>query len=141
MKTVNPYFLHVLLDPLTGLADDEDAVEKFATLNPDDQHEVRTVIREMLTPNFENLPSQTQKRCKQALAYYLSKPDANFGRVYEACLPPFDPPKDPRDFFVWIWSELFPGEIYEEHASELYCEVPDIEEPGRIALEALKRQG
>ena len=132
MKTVNPYFLHRLLDPLSGLADDDESVEKYATLDPNDEESVRQVIRHLLVPHFRSLSADCVVRIRLAYQYYLTKESSNFERVYESILPPFDPPNDPRMFFVWVWEECFPGEAFElEDVSDI-VESPDINEPLEI---------
>jgi len=131
MKTVNPYFLHELLAPLAGLADDDHAVETYRELNPNDANQVRGVIRRDLVPHFHALDERAKKRARLALSYYLSKNSADFTRVFESSLPPFDPPDDARMFFVWLWEELFPSESFELSDLEAFREVPDIHEPNR----------
>lgn len=40
-------------------------------------------------------------------------------------------PSDPRDFFVWLWEELFIGESYELPDVDSYKVVADMYEPLR----------
>lgn len=129
MKTVNPWFLHRLLEPITGLADVDDAVALYSSLDPNDERGVREVIRQLIVPHAKSLSERERERVKLAYRYYLSKEGANFGRVFESNLPPFDPPDDPRMFFVWIWEECFPGETWQLPDLENYTENPDVNEP------------
>lgn len=131
MKSVNPYFLRELLTPLTGLADDDLAVESFRDLAPNDTEGVCAVIRRFLVPHYERLSPTARDKAKLALGYYLSKPRTDFSRVFNSCLLPFPPPDDARLFFLWLWQELFPSESYELSNSETFREVPDIHEPNR----------
>ncbi len=131
MKTVNPYFLHELLAPLTGLADDDSAVEAYREVDPNDSRKVREIVRRVLLPHYVDLTSEAKERAKLALSYYLSKPLADFARVFDSCLLPFAPPDDPRLFFVWLWAELFPSESYELPSLGAFREIPDIHEPNR----------
>jgi hypothetical protein len=137
MNTVNPYFLHTLLEPITGLADDDDAVIQYRSLDPNDEGSVRQVIRELIVPHARSMPDKLCERVKLAYRYYLSKElsaenDVRFDRVFDSILPPFDAPDDPRQFFIWIWEECFPGESYGLADLENYTENPDINEPMRI---------
>jgi hypothetical protein len=132
MKTVNPHFLDVLLRPLIGLADDDEATAHFSTLDPDSAEQVRHVIRTTLAPAYVSLPEEMREPCKTALAYYLSRPDTDFERIFDACLPPFSAPQTPRDFFVWLWRELFGEEDYTRCVADGFREIDDIEEPNRI---------
>jgi hypothetical protein len=52
MKPVNPYFLHTLLEPITGLADVDDAVTRYALPNPHDERDARGVIRVLSRPSL-----------------------------------------------------------------------------------------
>lgn len=132
MKNVNPYFLHELLAPLTGLADDDSAVETYRGLDSNDSSKVRQIIRRVLLPHFSQLRPPGKERAKLALSYYLSKPAADFARVFDSCLLPFAPPDDVRLFFVWLWEELFPSESYEQPNLTAFREVPDPYEPTRF---------
>jgi hypothetical protein len=113
IRTINPCLLNLFLEPLTGLADDDAAVEAYRSLDPNDPAQVRQVIRRELVPHFAELADKGKERARLALSYYLSLPGINFEDVFEAGLPPFDPPDDPRLFFLWLWEEIFPGESYE----------------------------
>lgn len=57
----------------------------------------------------------------------------DFERLFESCLPPFDPPKNARDFFVWLWEALFKKENYSIDPNEVYKIVTDVNEPNRPA--------
>lgn len=131
MKSVNPYFLHTLLEPITGLADDDDAVTQYAGIDPNDPQSVRSVIRDLIVPHAHSLSERCRHKVKLAYRYYLTKPDSHFGRVYNSNLPPFSAPDDPRLFFLWVWDECFPGESYQLSDFESYSETPDINEPLR----------
>ena len=60
------------------------------------------IINEKFVDYYKSLDKDKQQKSKIALSYYLSKPDSDFERVFESCLPPFDPPANARNFFVWI---------------------------------------
>jgi hypothetical protein len=129
MQTVNPYFINVLLAPLAGLADDVDAVNHFNNLDPNDEPSVKKIIRSLIVPYSKDLSTQCVDRVRLAYMYYLSIEKLNFERVFESVLPPFDPPDDPRKFFVWIWDECFPGEPFRIEKAEDYKVKVDINEP------------
>ena len=129
---MNPYFLHTLLEPLSGLADDDDAVQAYANLDSNDETQMRAIIREMIVPLALSLSTGAKERVKLAYQFYLSKPDAKWDRVFYSTLPPSDAPNDPRQFFVWIWDECFSGEDF--HLADLskFIENRDINEPMRF---------
>lgn len=63
----------------------------------------------------------------------ISSLEFDFERVFESCLPPFDPPKIALDFFVWLWEALFNNEDYNIDPNEVYKIVADVHEPNRPA--------
>lgn len=133
METVNPYFLHTLLEPITGLADDDDAVSVYRSVDPNDSVRMRAVIRQLIVPHANSLSYAVRERVKLAYRYYLSRDGSSFARVFNANLPPFDPPDDARLFFVWIWEECFPNEDSRLAGWRDYVENADINEPFRLA--------
>ena len=135
LTTVNPYFLHDLIGPLSGRADDDDAVDKFSTLDPNNERDVRDVIRQMIVSYAKELSTRRRQRIRLAYQYYLSKPAVNFERVFESILPPFDPPTDPRLFFIWVWEECFPGDSYELTQLNDFVEKPDANETWQCDLQ------
>ena len=132
MNTVKPYFVHTLLEPITGLAEDDDAVRTYGDLDSNDESQMRRVIREIIVPHELALSMGAKERVKLAYQFYPSKPDADFKRVFYSNLPPFDAPDDPRQFFLWIWDECFSGEDF--HLADLgkFIENRDINEPMRF---------
>lgn len=129
MIKVNPFFLHTLLEPLTGLADDDDAVLRYRSLDPNSEEQVRAVIRACIVPHAKSLPSNATEKVRLAYRYYLSKNDSKFDRVFYSNLLPFDAPDDPRLFFNWVWDECFPNEEYRINEIENYVENADVNEP------------
>jgi hypothetical protein len=138
IKTVNPWFLHALIDPLAGLADIDEVTPQFAAIDPNSEPHMKRIISEMLLPHFQGLSAEIKDRSKTALGYYLMKPGADFKRVFESCLPPFDPPSDTRQFFVWIWEAFFPDESFTAVDYKGFRVVADIDEPNRLAARAYK---
>ena len=131
MKIVNPYFLDVFLRPITGLADDDEAVLYYQEIELGSEEQYKAVIRDTLVEPFNSLDEEKKQKSKLALGYYLTKQAIDFQRVFDSCLPPFDLPENARDFFVWLWEELFAGENYIVPDYETYKVVPDIHEPNR----------
>jgi hypothetical protein len=110
---VYPFALHLLLGPLAGLADDDEEACKYAILDANDECQVKPIIERLISPHFLVLEPKRREAVKTALKYYLSKPDAQFDRVFDSLLPPFSAPDNARNFFVWIWEVLFDGEDYQ----------------------------
>jgi hypothetical protein len=135
MKTVNPYLLTVFLKPITGLADDDEAVMKFQSLGTLSEADYRKIIRDDLVQPFLKLPNKLKEKAKLSLCYYLNKKGYDFEAVFDFCSPPFDPPKDPRDFFLWIWQETFSGEECKLDIAEAYKEVNDMYEPTMLFMQ------
>jgi hypothetical protein len=78
---------------------------------------------------FERTSDTYKKSLKRTLSYYLTTNRIDFDRLYDNRLVAFEPPADPRDFFLWIWQILFPGEDYRIEDVENYSETEDINEP------------
>lgn len=137
MKTVNPHLMGCIFNPFAGLADDDDAVEKYRDLNPNDQNAVREVIRELSVPYVQNLRERVKIRVKLSCQYFLSteQPDRLFRGLFEGSLPPFDAPDDARSIFIWAWNECFPGESYVLANPKDYTEVFDVDETWRVFIE------
>ncbi len=112
MFIIKPNLLRIFLDPLTGLADDDDEMAYYMSNPPQTEEDYRTIINERLKETFYEKQEKEKKIASLALRYYLSHPTVDFERVYESTLPPFDPPNPPRDFFLWIWEELFGNKDY-----------------------------
>lgn len=141
MKKVNPYYIHALLAPLTGLADDESSVRDFSIIDSDNEHQMKQVIRLYLKPYFIRFDDQSKEICKLSLQYYLTKTDSDFGRIYDSCLLPFDPPSESRLFFKWLWEELFDDEnFWLENIGE-FIENKDIHAPTLIKLDESSKAG
>lgn len=131
MIIVNPYFLHDLMSPITGLGDDDKVVSYYRKMGTISEAQYRKIINEMFIDYYNSIDEDKKKKSKTALSYYLSKPDFDFERVFESCVPPFDPPADARDFFMWLWEELFKDESYLISDFQSYRIVSDIHEPNR----------
>jgi hypothetical protein len=124
-QQVNPWYLHKPLGPLVGGADDDEAVEKYKSFDANDACAVRFLIRELIVPHVARFDDAGIARIKLAMRYYLTKRDSKWDRVFNSILPPFGAPRDPRDFFVWIWEECFPGEDFHLNNLDEYEVVAD----------------
>lgn len=131
---MNPYFLHMLLDPLTGLADDDESIGCYADLDSNNEACVRDIIRRTIVPYVEGVSLQCLQGIQLALRLCLTSNIVDFRRVFESTLPPFDPPDDPRLFFLWIWMECFPNESYNISDPENYSVNADPNEPIRLQM-------
>jgi hypothetical protein len=110
-------FEHVLL-PLGGLADD-DASELHA-IDSSDEAQVRAMIRTHIRPQFEAFPDYFQFAIKLSLSYFLTSTHdlSTFERPLDSLLASELNTPNPKDFYLWLWQELVPGEP---------SELPDIE--------------
>jgi hypothetical protein len=130
-QIINPHWLHVLLYPLAGLADVDEAVIEYRSFDPNEEEAVRRIIREQIVPYFARVDAESVSKIKQAYRYYLSKGDSRWDRVYDSMLLPFDHPDLPRDFFLWIWQECFPNEDWQITDLSQFEIEADVEEPLR----------
>lgn len=61
MKIVNPYFLDVFLRPITGLADDNEAVLHYQGIELNSEEQYKEVIRGMLIESFNSLNEEKNR--------------------------------------------------------------------------------
>jgi len=103
--------------PMTGWADVDEYYEKFKDVNPDDVNEVKQIINEYFLPYFKkHYTLEGVIKIKEVLGYFLSTDDSvDWQREFDGSLMPFDSPKNPKLFFVWLWEELFPDEDYQSY--------------------------
>lgn len=139
MITINHYFLGDFVDPFAGLADGEE--EDQININPEDEDAYKKLIVSVLRPHFLSLPKIIQEKCKITLSYYLTTNQIDFNAdIFSLFMLPFSPPTNPKDFFVWLWEELFPNEDYILQDPDKYKEVDDINERRRLYLRAEKNE-
>lgn len=112
MFVIKPDMLTMFLEPLAGLAEDEVESVYYMSVPPQTEEDYRKIINERLKEPFYQKEEKKRKLANLALRYYLSHPTIDFEGVFESILPPFDPPNPPRDFFLWIWEELYGGKEY-----------------------------
>lgn len=126
-----------LVGPFVGLADgnDEDQID----IDPGDKDGYKKLISTVLKPHFISLPKIIQVECKINLSYFLTT-DKNefFIGVFASNLLPFDPPTKPKDFFIWLWEELFPNEDYILQDPKKYRLSKDVYEIDRLYRRAEK---
>lgn len=78
---------------------------------------MRRIIRASIVPEFAAWDDRTQAECKKALRYYLTSGNAPFHKILDEQQEwQIDPPTDAKQFFVWIWKELFSSEEYQASA-------------------------
>ncbi len=123
-----------MLGPLVGLADDDDAVERYRYVDPNEEAELRKIIRRELVPYYRRWDEKSQEAAKLALRYVLSFHPDRLGDVFDSVLPPFDAPDDAALFFEWLWDELFPSEDYRLDDPSAYRVREDVNATNRIKL-------
>ncbi|RMG73592.1 MAG: hypothetical protein D6722_03515 [Bacteroidetes bacterium] len=133
MQKVNRYFLAQFLEPWIGLADDDDAYERYVHIDSNDEVQIKALAQAELRPVFSSKPIVFQEAAKRSLAYYLSTEVIDLDRVLGSCLLPIELPIDPKEFYEWIWEAFFPDESYHIPNPEDYVENPDIYEPTRLS--------
>jgi hypothetical protein len=129
MKHVNPNFFSNMLGPLVGMADGDD--DEYQNLNPNSEEEVKKIIIDVLKPNFEEFSQEKKEKCKRTLSYYLTTSKIDFDGIFASNLLPFEPPTEPRLFFIWLWEVLFEDEDYLMENPDQFVERNDIYEPNR----------
>lgn len=137
-QLVDERFLYWIVSPLERHVDcdvDEYPELNVPGLNSNDSEEVKhRVIKRYLVPWYESWTEESQTLLKNSLRYFLNVPSPMtqygggplFMRIIGSGNWAFPDPDDSREFFVWIWEELYEPEDYKENDLSCYKEV-DIE--------------
>ena len=131
MKTINLAFMTYFHDGWSGLGQcdvGDECMAPFVGLDGNDRHQMRTMIRNVVLPEFRKLSDETKAHAKEALAFCLSRPAGKFSfdRLLRSDCPPFRIPDEPRNYFLWCWQECFPGESYQKEFGDQIKVVDDV---------------
>jgi len=107
-KQSDQYFLELLLSPWIGLADDDASIVKYRFVDPNNEPQVKSIVLSDLGPHVAGLDPECRNRIKHSLLKAIRTDQIDLGRFFDALLPPFDHPKDPRDIFRWILEVIYP---------------------------------
>ncbi len=131
---VNSHLVESLLMPLAGEADSDDQIILFASIDVNNEFEMKEVIRKYLLPDFKQASKTYQDQVKLSLAYFLITEKIDFERIIQSLLLPFDPSHHGKKWFVWIWEVFFNKEEYSLSDISKYIVVDDIYEPVRLKM-------
>lgn len=115
MKQFSLQYIDLLLEPLVGLADDDNEVAKYSNINSHSSEEFKQIINQILKPHYELLDQPSKEMAQGSLRYFLGRPDTDFERIYYSNLMPLDAPHPARMFFVWLWEVLFDQQNWEDN--------------------------
>lgn len=132
MTTVNMFWLIDLLHPLTALGEDEQEVLRYRTFDPDNNEQVRELIRRHFLPHFQTWDRDSQEAAKTSLAWFLTFQPQTLGRVLSGSLLPFPTPDSPELFWQRIWQELFRPKDFHLQGDPDSFEVEDDPEAPRL---------
>ena len=122
MKTTNLYLIGHILGPIGGTADYDQGWEKFKDVNGNNEQSLKKIFQEEILPYFITRGRNYKEQFKDTLAYYLSTDRADFSYEFEACLIAFDPPDEPKSFYIWLWEVLFPNDSYKINDEQEFLE-------------------
>lgn len=103
---MSDYGIIRLMEPWAGLADVDDVADHYMELGQLTDENYRQIIKQDLVPYYCSLPKKKRLDLLNKLKTALEDNKCNFEREFNSVLPPFDPPEDPKQFFVWIYEEL-----------------------------------
>jgi hypothetical protein len=106
---MNAYLVEALLGPF-GAMSDEELSDARKWINPNESVSVKGLIANVLKPEFDRYDKNSQRLIRDNLSYFLTVGFDHWKSLYEMSMPPIDASDDPRQFFVWLWEVLFPGE-------------------------------
>jgi hypothetical protein len=137
MITVNPIYIHEVLGPLIGGADDEASIDDYGYYKSDIEEDVKSLAKDVLLPDFKKQKERLQDVTKNTLAYYLTYPGkVNFESIFNSLLLPIETPVNTQQFFQWIWEFFFEGESRDYIKKEFVVEDFNVNAP----LELLKEK-
>lgn len=119
MFIVSESFLDSLLGPLYGHP--ADVNERLIAIDANSQTQVTEVIRERIVPMWRRLDDRSQPIVKESLRWLLNEPQEAFELqrespweylFYSVGLYSLGLPDDPKQFFIWLWHELFGNETF-----------------------------
>lgn len=107
MKIVNKYILADCMKSVSFY--DLDCCEKiFKNLNPDDEMEVKSIIKYRIFLDFCVKSNDYKTTFKNTLIYFLNTDQIDFEEVFDDAYSSIPITKNPKTFFIWLW-EVFYG--------------------------------
>jgi|GEM_PF-1929703 len=136
MITVNPIYIHEVLNPIIGGADDETSIGDYGYYKSNIEEDVKSLAKNVLLPEFKKQKKRLQDVTKNTLAYYLTYPKkVNFESIFDSLLLPIEAPVNTQQFFQWIWDVFFEGESKDYIKVEIVVEDFDINAPFELLKE------
>ncbi|RXP46197.1 hypothetical protein EC396_14400 [Lutibacter sp. HS1-25] len=91
----------------------DDCIKVFSNLEVNNESEVKKVIRYRILLNYLIMPKAFKEIFRNSLIYYLNVDNQDdFISIYESANPAFELPENPKDFFIWLWEEIYCNEDY-----------------------------
>jgi hypothetical protein len=110
-KYVSPIALYEHLGGLEGI-ETENFYEDYADFNPNVENSVKLLAKIELKGNLDKYPYY-QQYLFNSYRYFLTLKTLDFRDLMESySYMPFNIPTDSRQFFMWIFEELFPRQSY-----------------------------
>ncbi len=100
------YDIDVFMDPWAGLADDDEISAYYNSIGTLSDDQYLEIIKKDLLPYFNSFNTNIRRELLNKLLHALNMPNYNFEREFNSVLPPFPPPQDPRQFFIWIYEQI-----------------------------------
>jgi hypothetical protein len=129
MKITNRFLIGYILGPIGGTADYDQGWEKYKNVNGNDEETIKKILQQEILPYYESRSNKFKEQFKWTLSFYLTTGTIDFEDEFDACLIAFDPPDDPKLFFIWLWELLFPDEGYMVENLDDYKEEYSIQPP------------
>lgn len=85
--------------------------DNLKRIDPSNKDELSRVFYEITVPAYEAMDHRSKELIKSNLHSMLSTPDFDFQKILAFVNLPFDPIKDPKQFFSILWRTLFKNDI------------------------------
>lgn len=117
-KRVSLHLLASLVGPLCSPSDDE--WSKMASIDASDTEKLTALVRENVSPHFDQFDRESQGKMRDSLEYFLGVSGSGIERIFPAFHIPIEPPESARNFFSIVWVELFGAPIPSAVDSDLF---------------------
>ncbi len=108
--------------------------DRLLSLNPNDEQTMRQLIRDLCVPYYRSASENFRMHVKESLRWMLSggfekeNPgywQSGFEKLFDDPETVLPMPDNPRNFYLWLWEELFCDEPWQIEDWSQYEYVPD----------------
>ncbi len=116
-KLVSPIVISGFLEGFQ--AEDDSFFEKYPNFDVNDEENVRNLIRTERSASDYAEKNNRNRFYFNSFCYFLTKDAIDFGEFFDqSSYLPFCKPENPKQFFIWMFEELFPEASWKMDSAE-----------------------